>query len=77
MPTFTLNGNLVHFAAYKNHIGFLSGPSGIEAFKGELSVDEGAKGLVKFPMDEPLPLELISKIVKFRMSENLKRKRIK
>ena len=73
MPTFALKGNLVHFAAYKNHIGFYPTPSGIEAFKQELSMYEGAKGSVKFPIDEPLPLELISKIVEFRVAENLKK----
>ena len=73
MPTFALKGNLVHFAAYKNHIGFYPTPSGIEAFKQELSIYEGAKGSVKFPIDEPLPLELISKIVTFRVAENLEK----
>jgi len=72
MPTFALKGNLVHFAAYKNHIGFYPTPSGIEAFKQELSLYEGAKGSVQFPIDEPLPLELIGRIVKFRVAENLK-----
>jgi uncharacterized protein YdhG (YjbR/CyaY superfamily) len=73
MPTFALKGNLVHFAAYKNHIGFYPTPSGIEAFQQELSTYEGAKGSVKFPIDEPLPLELISKIVAFRVAENLEK----
>ena len=77
MPTFALKGNLVHFAAYKNHIGFYPTPSGIEAFKHELSIYEGAKGSVKFPIDKPLPLELISKIVRFRVAENLKNAEIK
>jgi len=72
MPTFALKGNLVHFAAYKNHIGFYPTPNGIQAFKKELSIYEGAKGSIKFPIDRPLPLELISKIVKFRVTENLK-----
>ena len=72
MPTFALKGNLVHFAAFKNHIGFYPTPSGIQTFKRELSVYEGAKGSIKFPIDEPLPLDLISKIVKFRVVENLK-----
>jgi len=72
MPTFYLKGNLVHFAAYKRHIGFYPAPSGIEAFKEELSDYEGAKGSVRFPIDKPLPLELISKIVKFRVAENTK-----
>ncbi|MFL7868404.1 MAG: iron chaperone [Anaerolineales bacterium] len=71
MPTFALKGNLVHFAAYKNHIGFYPTPSGIEAFKDELSVYEGAKGSIRFPIEKPLPLELINKIVKFRVAENL------
>ena len=73
IPTFTLNGNLVHFAAFKNHIGFYPAPSGIEAFKKELSVYEGAKGSIKFPIDKPLPLALITKIVKFRAKENTDR----
>jgi uncharacterized protein YdhG (YjbR/CyaY superfamily) len=73
IPTFTLNGNLVHFAGYKNHIGFYPTPSGIEAFKKELSVFEGAKGSVQFPLDKSLPLGLISKIVKFRVKENLEK----
>jgi uncharacterized protein YdhG (YjbR/CyaY superfamily) len=70
MPTFDLHGNLVHFAAYKNHIGFYPAPSGIEEFKDELSIYKGAKGSVQFPIEKPLPYELISKIVKFRVAEN-------
>jgi uncharacterized protein YdhG (YjbR/CyaY superfamily) len=77
IPTFTMHGNLVHFAAYKNHIGFYPAPSGIEAFKKELSVFEGAKGSVQFPIDKPLPLKLIAKIVKFRVKENLERGKAK
>jgi uncharacterized protein YdhG (YjbR/CyaY superfamily) len=77
LPTFALKGNLVHFAAFKNHIGFYPTPSGIQAFKRELSIYEGAKGSVKFPIKEPLPLELIGKIVRFRVAENLKNARIK
>jgi len=73
MPTFTLKGNLVHFAAYKKHIGFYPTPTGIEKFKKELSVYEGAKGSVQFPLNKPIPYELISKIVKFRAKENLER----
>jgi uncharacterized protein YdhG (YjbR/CyaY superfamily) len=73
MPTFALKGNLVHFAAFKNHIGFYPVPTGIEKFKKELSVYEGAKGSVQFPLDKPIPYELISKIVKFRVKENLKK----
>ena len=77
IPTFTLKGNLVHFAAYKKHIGFYPAPTGIEKFKNELSVYEGAKGSVKFPLDNPIPFDLISKIVKFRVKENLERAKAK
>ena len=72
IPTFTLNGgNLVHFAAFKNHIGFYPTPHGIEAFEKELSAYKGAKGSVQFPLDHPMPLELISKIVKYRVTHNV------
>lgn len=70
IPTLVFHGNLVHFAANKKHIGFYPAPSGIEAFKTELSVYKGAKGSVQFPLDEPMPLKLIAEIVKFRVSEN-------
>src|SRR3982751_2228031 len=73
IPTFFLNGNLVHFAGYKNHIGFYPAPSGIEAFKKELSEYAGAKGSVQFPLDKPLPLELVKRIVQFRVEENLRK----
>jgi uncharacterized protein YdhG (YjbR/CyaY superfamily) len=73
MPTFTLKGNLVHFAAFKSHIGFYPTPTGTEKFKRELSVYEGAKGSVRFPLDRPIPFALISRIVKFRVKENLAR----
>ncbi|MAT97106.1 MAG: hypothetical protein CL608_08190 [Anaerolineaceae bacterium] len=73
MPTFKLNGNLVHFAAFKNHIGFYPVPSGIEAFQEELSVYKQGKGSVQFPLDQPLPLELVSRIAKFRVAENLEK----
>ena len=73
MPTFYLNGNLIHFAAYKNHIGIYPTPNGIESFKKELSKYKGAKGSVRLPIDEPMPLKLISRIVKFRVAENLKK----
>jgi uncharacterized protein YdhG (YjbR/CyaY superfamily) len=73
IPTFTLNGNLVHFAGFKNHIGFYPTPSGIEKFKEELSAYAGAKGSVQFPLDKPMPLGLIRNIVKFRVKENLER----
>jgi uncharacterized protein YdhG (YjbR/CyaY superfamily) len=73
MPTFTLHGNLVHFAAFKSHIGFYPTPSGIENFKKELSIYEGAKGSVRFPLDKPIPYALIGKIVKFRVKETLEK----
>jgi uncharacterized protein YdhG (YjbR/CyaY superfamily) len=73
VPAFRLNGNLVFFAAHKNHIGFYPAPSGIEAFKKELAAYEGAKGSVQFPIEKPLPLSLITKIVKFRVKENLEK----
>lgn len=75
IPTFTLEGNLVHFAAFKNHIGFYPAPSAIKAFNKELSNYDGAKGSIKFPIEEQLPLSLISKIVKFRVKENLEKKK--
>jgi uncharacterized protein YdhG (YjbR/CyaY superfamily) len=75
IPTFKLHGNLVHFAAFKNHIGFFPTSSGIEAFKEELASYETAKGTVRFPLDKPLPLSLISKIVKYRVKENVQRNR--
>ena len=73
IPTFTLHGNLVHFAAFKNHIGFYPTPSGIEKFKKELSVYEDAKGSVQFPLDKRIPYSLIGKITTFRVKENLER----
>lgn len=73
MPTFTLYGNLVHFAAFKKHIGFYPVPSAIEEFKNELSIYKGGKGSVQFPIDKPIPYELIRKIVIFRVKENLER----
>lgn len=73
MPTFTLKGNLVHFAAFKNHIGFYPTPTGTEKFQKELSVYKGAKGSVRFPLDQPIPFDLIRKIARFRVKENLAR----
>lgn len=73
IPTFTLKGNLVHFAAFKEHIGFYPTPTAVEKFKNELSVYERAKGSVRFPLDKPIPFALISRIVKFRVKENLDR----
>jgi uncharacterized protein YdhG (YjbR/CyaY superfamily) len=71
IPTFKLKGNLVHFAAFKNHIGFYPGSSGIAKFKEELSSYEIAKGTVRFPFDRPIPFDLIAAIVNFRVKENL------
>ncbi len=70
MPTFTLNGNLVHFAAFKHHIGLYPAPTGIEAFQDELAPYKTSKGAIQFPLDQPLPLPLIRKIVAFRVQEN-------
>lgn len=72
MPTFTLKGNLVHFAAFKNHIGFYPMPAGIEAFEKELSLYKKSKGAIQFPLNKPLPFSLISEIVQFRIKENLR-----
>jgi uncharacterized protein YdhG (YjbR/CyaY superfamily) len=73
MPTFKLHGNLVHFSAFKNHIGFYPVPSGIEKFKAELTVYKQGKGSVQFPVDQPIPFDLIRRIVIFRAEENLKK----
>ena len=73
MPTFKLKGNLVHFAAFKTHIGFYPTPTGIDEFKDELSVYTGGKGSVQFPLDKPMPLDLIRRIVEFRVKENLEK----
>jgi uncharacterized protein YdhG (YjbR/CyaY superfamily) len=73
MPTFAQHGNLVHFAAYKNHIGFYPAPRAIEEFKKELAKYEGSKGAVQFPLDKPLPLSLVSKMVKFRVAQNVEK----
>ena len=71
MPCFAQQGNLVYFAAWKNHIGFYPSGSGIAQFEKELSAYEGAKGSVQFPFDQPIPYNLISQITKFRVKENL------
>ncbi len=70
MPTFTLHGNLVHFALQKKHMGFYPAPSGVATFAEELSGYKTSKGAVQFPLSEPLPLELIRRIVRFRAEEN-------
>jgi uncharacterized protein YdhG (YjbR/CyaY superfamily) len=70
MPTFKLHGNLVHFAAFKNHIGFYPAPTGIVEFKEDLSVYKQGKGSVQFPLDRPMPHDLIRRIVQFRVDEN-------
>lgn len=77
IPTFKLNGNLVHFAAFANHIGFYPAPTGSEAFKKELFVYKTGKGSVQFPIDKPMPLDLITRIVKFRVKENLEKAKAK
>jgi uncharacterized protein YdhG (YjbR/CyaY superfamily) len=77
MPTFFLKGNLVHFAALKNHIGFYPTPSAIIAFEKELTKYISSKGAVQFPLNEPLPLNLVSKMVSFRVMENLKKAQLK
>jgi uncharacterized protein YdhG (YjbR/CyaY superfamily) len=71
IPAFTLKGNLVYFAAFKKHIGLYPGTTAIKKFEKELSRYEGSKATARFPLDEPLPLGLISKIVKFSVKENL------
>ena len=73
MPAYKLNGMLVYFAGYKNHIGFYATPTGHEAFKKELSIYKQGKGSVQFPHDKPLPLGLVGKIVKFRVKQNVER----
>lgn len=74
IPTFYDNGNLVHFAAFKNHIGFFPTPSAIEAFQKELEAYKTSKGTVQLPMTDPPPLKLIERIVKFRVKENAQKK---
>lgn len=77
IPTFVLGKNLVHFGGFKNHIGFYATPTGHAAFKKELSVYKEGKGSVQFPLDKPLPVGLITKIVKFRVKENLEKAKAK
>lgn len=73
MPTFFLYGNLVHFAAYQNHIGFYALPSGNEAFRQAISKYKSGKGSIQFPINEPMPLDLITQIVQFRVDENVRK----
>jgi uncharacterized protein YdhG (YjbR/CyaY superfamily) len=73
MPTFKLQGNLVHFGAFKSHLGFYPVPSGLEQFKEELAQYKGGKGSVQFPYNQPIPYELIGKIAQFRAAENLEK----
>ena len=75
MPTFYLNGNLVHFAAWKGHIGFYPQPKGIEAFGKELAKYEKTKGTIKFPLDEPIPYQLIQRIAVYRAQQNAAEKK--
>lgn len=77
MPTFYLNGNLVHFAAYQNHIGFYPAPSGLKAFPEAIATFKNSKGAVQFPIDQPLPVGLITRIVKYRAAENLRKAKTK
>lgn len=73
MPTYFLEGNLVHFAAYKNHIGFYPAPSGLEAFEKDIAKYKHSKGAVQFSINKPIPLALISRIVKYRVKINLEK----
>ncbi|HYI12930.1 MAG TPA: DUF1801 domain-containing protein [Thermoanaerobaculia bacterium] len=73
IPTFRLNGNLIHFAAFQGHIGLYPAPRGDAAFKDELARYEGGKGTVRFPLDQPIPLDLIRRIVKFRVAKELEK----
>jgi uncharacterized protein YdhG (YjbR/CyaY superfamily) len=75
LATFVLEGNLVHFGAFRDHIGFYPDPRGIERFREELAPYEQSKGTVRFPLDRPLPLDLIRRIVEFRVQDNLERAR--
>ena len=73
IPTYIQEGNLVHFAAYKNHIGFYPAPSGLQAFKAALASYKGSKGAVQFPLNQALPLDTIADIVAFRVMENVEK----
>lgn len=71
IPTFKLNGNLVHFGGFKTHIGFYPAPSGIQEFKIELAPYIAGKGTIQFPLDKPMPFDLITKIVKYRVKQSI------
>jgi uncharacterized protein YdhG (YjbR/CyaY superfamily) len=73
MPTFCLNGNLVHFAAFKDHYGFFPGPSGIDAFEKELVPYRSGKGTLRFPFNKPIPWDILKKIIQYRAEENLRK----
>lgn len=77
MPAFFQNGVLVYYAAYKNHIGFYPLPSGVKKFQKEISKYKSSKGAIQFPIDEPLPVKLITKIVRFRLEENMLKSKMK
>jgi uncharacterized protein YdhG (YjbR/CyaY superfamily) len=77
MPTFFLNGNLVHFAAFKNHIGFYPAASGVAHFTTELAAYQTSKGAIQFPLDQPIPFDLVTRIVQFRVMENLQKAQVK
>ena len=73
IPTFTLKGNLVHFGGYKEHIGFYPAPAGIDAFKKELAAYQTGKGTLQFPLNKPIPYDIITRVVKFRVEKNLEK----
>ena len=76
IPTFKLNGNLIHFAAYKNHIGLYPAPRGVDEFKNDMARYEGGKGTARFPLDEPIPYDLITRIVKYRVKKHMERSKV-
>jgi uncharacterized protein YdhG (YjbR/CyaY superfamily) len=76
IPTITLNGNLIHFAAYKNHIGFYPGSKAIVAFEKELQAFQTSKGTIQFPLNKPVPMQLVEKIVAFCVEQNLNKKKL-
>jgi uncharacterized protein YdhG (YjbR/CyaY superfamily) len=73
MPTYVLNGNLLHFAGFEHHIGFYPTPTGISSFKKDLAPYKQGKGSVQFPLDKPMPLALITRIIKYRLKQNLEK----